>query len=223
MPALPAVSDVLRIQFKWTSSADTDLLTRIYWQYSGTAPTNGQLATMASTLAANMNTDFAGYWHSDVTLTECIITDLSSATAATGSASVSHAGTLTGTELPAGVAMMVNFSVARRYRGGKPRIYLPFGSSSEMATTQTWSSTFVNNVTSEWGGLQANIATAVNVWGSSVGQVNVSYYKGFAPFLEPSGRYRNISTLRTGGPVVDTITNATANTRFASQRRRNRP
>lgn len=220
MPALPSVPDVLRIQFKWTSSSDVDVLCRLYWQYSGTAPTNGQLATMASTLAGNMNTVYGSYWHSDVTLTECIITDLSSPTAATGSATVSHAGTLTGTELPANTALLINFQVARRYRGGKPRLYLPLGSSSEMLTTQTWSTTFTTNVLSQYGTVQTDIANAIAVWGSSVSQVNVSYYKGFTVFTEPSGRARNIPTLRAGGPVVDTVTGYSVNPKFGSQRRR---
>lgn len=223
MPALPDVPNVVRIQWRWTSSADTDVLCRAYYLYSGTAPTSAQMATFAQTAYTAMTTDLKAYWHPDVLLTECIATDLSGASAGTGSYTSSTAGTLTGTELPAGAAALINLTVGRRYRGGKPRMYLPLGSSAEMATTQTWSTGFVTNTTTDFGDLLPALQAAPWSGGTIVSQVNVSYYEGFTAFETPSGRYKNISKLRTGGPVIDTILSAATNTRIASQRRRNRP
>ncbi|MGO9750265.1 MAG: hypothetical protein ACLP8S_05560 [Solirubrobacteraceae bacterium] len=55
-----------------------------------------------------------------------------------------------------------------------------------------------------------------------IGQVNVSYYEGFQVVTDPlTGRSRNVSQLRSEGPVVDRITGFSINPKLGSQRGRN--
>jgi hypothetical protein len=130
-------------------------------------------------------------------------------------------GTASGTPVPAGVALLQNFTVARRYRGGKPRIYLPVGTSATLQNASTWTSGFVTSMNAAWASASTFIPAAAPSGTTITGQVSVSYYKDFTVFIGSTGRARNISTLRTGGPVIDSITAATVNAKPASQRRRN--
>jgi hypothetical protein len=220
VPPLPPAADVIRLQTRLTLDADLDILTRWYLQYSGTAPTVTQLDTLALAAAGLWNVTCAKYFTSDKTLVEVIIEDLGTSAGATGTATVSHAGTHSGNFVGAGTALLINYTLARRYRGGKPRVYLPALADADLSNAQTWG-----------GGLFGTIAADFDIWlvavGAAfpsgmgfVGHVNVSYYDGFTVFLSPGGRARNISKLR-ATPQVDLITSSSASSRVSSQRRRN--
>lgn len=221
MPALPAAPLTIRVQVKHTLSSDVDVIGRQYFAYTGTPPTAAQLVTMATTLFTNWGTVFAGYLPTTAAITEVIIEDLNTLSGATGLFAGSTAGTLTGVELPAGAAFLMNYQIARRYRGGKPRNYFPFGSSAEVNDSQTWKSTFVANVVSQFGTWISDVKAAAWAGSTITNQVNVSYYSGFASVQNPvTKRWKNIATPRVA-PVIDVITGYTGNPKFASQRRRN--
>ena len=220
MPALPNVPDVIRISWRWTADADLDVVSRIYMEYAGTAPTNADMTTFAGASLAHMQGRFIGYWTSDVELVECVATDLSSPTAGTGSAAGTYAGTLAGAPTSANNCTLMNFLVNRRYRGGKPRVYLPFGNSTTLHDKQTWASTWIANMNSQWPAFISDLQSSPPGTATLSNQVNVSYYSGFTVFTTPSGRAKNISTLRTGGPHVDVIVGANCNPKVGSQRRR---
>lgn len=208
------------MSFVLSDAADLDVQVRLYIQYSGTAPTNANLSTFAAACAAQWNTDLAGSHCTVVALTGVNVEDLTSATSAIGSWSGSHSGTTATPALPASVAALVNMKVARRYRGGKPRSYWPAGASGNVGTAQTWSSGFQTAWNTDYNAFIAGILAAPWSGATLPSVVNVSYYKGFTPFETPSGRYKNIPTLRAGGPVVDPILSFTLNSKFGSQRRR---
>jgi hypothetical protein len=222
MPILPNVPSVIRVQLKHTLGADLDVLSRLYFQYSGAAPTVGQLNTMCTTVGTNWNTTMAGQANPVCSLTEVLITDLSSPTSAQAAVAVSHAGTRTGQANPAATCVLLGFPIARRYRGGKPRVYLPYLNAGDLATDQTWGAGSLSTLVTDWATFTGDIETAIAVWGTSGIQVNVSYYESFTLVVNPiTGRGKNVAKLRVGGPVVDTVTSIVANTRPASQRRRN--
>lgn len=223
MPALPPVPEVIKAEVVLSDSSDTDVISRWFWQYSGTAPTAAQLNTLAQAYATSWITNFAPMYTAANELTLVKLTDLSSPSAAVGSYSLSHAGTRSGGTLPAGTAALLNAQISRRYRGGKPRVYLTAGATGDVLTAQTWATAFLTSLLTAWN--TANGVWSASIWsgGTFESLVNVSYYEGFTNFTGPTGRMRARSTLRTGGPVVDDISSWSANTRFASQRRRNRP
>jgi hypothetical protein len=138
-----------------------------------------------------------------------------------GTHTASVAGTDANPGLAGGTATLVNFAINRRYRGGKPRIYLPWGSSAKLQSKQQWMTSYVSAV----GTAMDNIVTGYI--GSSAGtttisdQINVSYYEGFTTFTTPSGRVKNLSKLRVT-PSEDIIIAHAVNPVPSSQRRRNR-
>jgi hypothetical protein len=213
---------VLRIHLKHTLNADLDVLSRFYLLYTGTAPSDSGLVTFAGSVAALWNTNIAPLCHSAVVLVEVDVVDLTTPTSSAGAASVSHAGTRTGGQLPAGTAALINMTIARRYRGGKPRVYLPLGTDTDVGTGQHWVSGSVTAFTTGWDNLIAGAIAAPPSGTSFAGQVSVSYYKGFSSVQNPvTLRWRNIPTPR-ATPVVDGVVLNSCNLAYGSQRRRAR-
>jgi hypothetical protein len=145
--------------------------------------------------------------------------DLASATGNSGVATATHEGTRGSEFVPDDACVIVNFKIGRRYRGGKPKIFLPPGDATDIQTSNQWTSAYSGAVSSAWTTFMA--AVLADTYGSMVLQDNasISYYEGFTAFKEPSGRYRNIPTPRTT-PLVDLITGHTVSQLIGSQRRR---
>jgi hypothetical protein len=162
------------------------------------------------------------FWSPEVQLTSVTVTDLSSSTGGVGQYFGSQAGDRGGPVMPAGVAVLVNYAIGRRYRGGKPRSYLVFFVADDMATTQTWEAA---SVTSLHAALVTYFAAVIGLASGGVTitqHVNVSYYSGFLSSENPvTHRWRNISTPR-AVPLVDQISSFAVNGIPSSQRRRNR-
>jgi hypothetical protein len=205
----------------WFIGADLAALTRLHIDYSGTAPTNATCALLASDLYTIFQGTLLPYTPSTTSLESVTVTDLTSPTAGHGEFLAHHVGTLSGVELGAGVAFLASMKIARRYRGGKPRSYLPLGSDNVLQTPQTWTSTFVANVQASLDAIRADIAVTTEA-GCNLGQlVNVSYYAGFVSSQNPiTLRWRNIPKPRIT-PVIDVATGWQAESRLSSQRRRN--
>jgi hypothetical protein len=221
MPPLPAVANTLKCQLLWSDSADANVRTTLYFRYTGGPPSATDCNALAADIygaAANMLTQ----WTATTQLTGVEITDLGSATGATGLHAQSTSGTRAGQDLAGGTAVVVGYVIARRYRGGKPRSYFPWFDSSDLATRQTWAA---GNVTACDGFLATFFAACLGFTSGTTAiteHVNVSYYDGFTVVTSPTtGRARNVPTRRTT-PLTDIITSFGTRTQPGSQRRRNR-
>jgi hypothetical protein len=206
-----------------TSGTDLDIVTRFYMAYTGTPPTAAQLNTFCSAVATAWDLDLAPVHTTEKTLVAVTAEDLTSATSAVGAATVSFAGTEAGTANPAGTAFLLNYHIARRYRGGKPRSYMPWLSQAALATPQTWATASLNFAVTSWNSFITAVRAAPWAGGTLTGQVNVSYYSGFTNYTGSTGRNKVRSTVRATVPTPDVIQTVSGNTRVASQRRRNRP
>jgi hypothetical protein len=220
MPALPDVPQVARITVKQSVGEDVDVINRIFIKYSGTAPTDSDMSTYCESAFNSWVTNMSPLQDAVSTLLEVLGEDLTSNTSAVGNFTGSHAGTGSGAGVPAGVAAVISAGIARRYRGGHPRTYIGGLLASYAATAQTWNSTFITDLEEAWGTWTGDLVSTDLGSAVVLSTVNVSYYEGFHAFEYPSGRYRNIPTLRST-PVVDTITGYTVSPKIASQRRRN--
>lgn len=221
MPALPDVPQVLRLDHFLTIGEDTHALCRLHCTYTGPAPSNATCVAIGVQLFNHWTAEFPPYMSADKSITGIGVTDLTSPTSGTGIESAVFAGTRAGTGLPAAVCALVNAHISRRYRGGKPRTYWPFGVHEDLADEQTWMSGFPANITAAVNAYNALIQGTV-VSGTALGPlVNVSYYKGFTPVTNPiSGRTRDVPTVRTGAIPVDVITSFSTNPKLGTQRRR---
>ena len=219
MPALPAVNQVLRILTQYKLGGDTDVLNRQFVSFTGIASTTN-LDALAVEAGAAWTTHMKPLLNAYLTLESYTITDLTSATGVEVNYPIGAVGNVATSPLTAGVAMVIQSKILRRYRGGHPRLYLPGLSTADVGSPQTWIGSTVTNMETGWNAYIAAILTNAPA-GLTIGTFqNVSYYQGFQAFEEPSGRYRNIPKLR-AVPVQDAILSYAINTTIASQRRRN--
>jgi hypothetical protein len=220
MPALPNVPNVLRMEMQHTVGTDLDVLTRTFWLYSGSAPSNSGLVSMATALATSWGTVWKPLAGTSITLTNIALVDLTTTSSSEGSHAASIAGTRTGGAMPAGATVLVNYLLARRYRGGKPRSYFPYGVDSDLLNAQQWSSTFTGLVNTALASWDTDVAAAAPSGTTIANQVNVSYYHGFSSVQDPvTLRWRNIPTPR-ASVLIDNIVSQSCNAKIGSQRKR---
>ena len=219
MPALPSPGSVLQCQFLAGDNASIEAGSRFFLKYTSAAPSSADLTTLATDISVAWGEHIAGAVMDGESLHGVTVIDLSSDVGNEGIWTGTVAGTREGSALPASACAVVNHSIARRYRGGRPRTYLRAGVEADMATNNTWDSTFLTEVLGAW---QAFIS---QILGDTPGSIvlsdiiNVSFYKGFTVFTTPSGRARNIPTPRET-PVLDNIVNSSVAVKIGSQRRR---
>jgi len=204
VPALPPAPKVLRIQYKFNIAEDLGALCRLFYQYTGAGATAGELATLCTAIGVSFTTYGIPLMTTDRGLESVGITDLSSPTAPAADVNINSTGTRAGDFLPASTCIVESGEIVRRYRGGHPRVYWPFGAFADLHDAQTWDSGFVTEVTTALAAHQADWFGSAPVDLGAVNRVNVSYYAGFTPHIGVTGRYRNVPTPRLA-PVIDTI------------------
>jgi hypothetical protein len=222
VPALPPVAGVIRLQFRQTLDEDLDILNHLYVSYSAAVPNVAALITLGNDFATAWTANVKPLQTGAVTLTNIHLEDLASATGAVADAAVSIAGSRAGVQLPAATCAVINHRIARRYRGGKPKVFLVCGAVADIADHQSWLPAFVASVANAWDTFITS-QNGVNIGGLIIGQpVSVSYFQGFTTVVNPiTNRTRNPVKLRPGGPVVDNVIGVQVNSHFGSQRRRN--
>jgi hypothetical protein len=221
MPPLPDVPNVLAIDLKFTVG-NANVLSRVHVNYASAAPTSHTLNEYAASIDDGIAAHLLPLFSTEVRTAEIVVTDLTSRTSARGIAESRQAGRRPGLLNGAAVAALINFKVARRYRGGKPRLYVPFFVASDLTPGLTWSDSALEAGTAGWAAFMAGLLTHTPAPLRLLEQVNVSYYEGFQAVTDPvTGRSRNVSQLRSEGPEVDGITAFSINPKLGSQRRRN--
>lgn len=221
MPALPDAPGCLRCALSGTIDTSNQWLTRFYVHYSGTAPATADLATFIGAIASTYTTNIKPLHVGLVELTQIEVIDLSSPTSAVGVSSEAISGSKTGTSIGAGVAMVTSYEIARRYRGGHPRGYWPWGGTGDLSGNNAWSSSFLTTCTTAITSFYTAVLAAGWTGAGTLTHVNVSYYEGFSVVTNPiTGRARNVPTLRTA-PVTDNVTSVVCRSSLGSQRRRN--
>jgi len=192
---------------------------RFYLAYAGAAPTAGNCDTLASDVAAAWNTHLASLVQAEETLTEIDVLDIASLTGASGTWEGTNAGTDSSAPLPAQVCTNIEFDIARRYRGGKPRIYLPPPGNAQTLTQARWSTDFVTAANTGIAAFFTEIeALTIGAMGA-LSHVNLSYYQGFKNIANSSGRERAVPQYRTAA-LLDTVTGYATKQVIGSQKRR---
>lgn len=205
MPALPNVAGALKVQLAWHDVNDLFAMTVFHLAYTGGPPTPANCVTMAGAIHTSAVARFAALLNSENSIGPVTVLDLSSDMGGEGTAGGVSAGTRTGSTLPPSTSVVVSKQVARHYRGGHPRSYLPFGSASDIGTG-IWGSTFAGNVRTAWGDFITDCTTE-GAGCAITGEISVSYFHAGAPRVTPA---------------KDPIIGTTVPLRFGSQRRRNK-
>lgn len=217
-PPLPA-SPCVRVRMDYTQ-VDTQLAgNRFYLSYAGGAPTAGNCITLATDIAAAWATHLAPNIDQAYVLTEVDVLDIASLTGASGQWTGNNAGGMTDTSLSANAAMNIEFGIARRYRGGKPRIFLPPPDHTALNSPARWKPDFLATVQTAIGAFFAELeALDIGAMGA-LSHVNLSYYQGFKNITNSSGRERAVPQYRDTA-LLDTIESYIAKGVVGSQRRR---
>lgn len=192
---------------------------RFFLGYSGSAPTVANCNSLASDIATAWQTDIASLVPAAWSLVEVDVLDIATDSGNSGNAAVSYAGTRSGDALPAQCAANIEYNIARRYRGGKPRIYMPIGVMTDLQNQSEWSNSMVTSIEAGWNSFMSAVqALTVGSMGTLT-HVNLSYYKGFTNIVNSSGRERAVPTYRAAA-LVDTVTGYAAKVQVSSQKRR---
>lgn len=217
-PPLPE-SPCLRVKLDYLSTNDTELGSRFYLSYAGSAPTGGNCATIAADIAAAWASHIAGLVTNVYSLVEVDVLDIATNSGASGQWTGSNSGGLGGGSVTENTAVNVEFQIARRYRGGKPRMFLPPSETSNLADGSHWTSSFLTSVNTAMTAFMAEIeALSVGAVGA-LGHVNLSYYQGFKNITNSSGRERAVPTYRNTA-LLDVVQGYAAKSVVGSQRRR---
>lgn len=212
MPALPPVPNVCKVAI--SGLVDGEPWAGVsHWHFVPTSGsmTNANATQIAGDVGNRWGAYIAGHTSNTVTLEEVVVTDLTSSTAAVGTAAPALVGGHVASLVSPAICALEHKSIARRYRGGHPRTYWP-----GVAVVDTVSS---NGRTFD--------ATTLATWQTDIDD----YYNGvesfvtadpatnMASFVEVCVHYRS-GNLPLAVPTWDGINSRQIEANLASQRRR---
>lgn len=222
MPRLPDHPGVLRVTVHIELGADLNAQVRQFFTYTGTAPSNTDCISLATQISGEVDAHLIPFMSADRINLGVDVIDLTSVTSGQGLFTEHTPGTEAGTPLPADVCLLQNFTIGRRYRGGKPRSYWPMGTVADLLSPQQWVGA---SLTAFHTALQnyVNAVTSTSAAGTSISaQCSISNYLGFTAIPNPvTGRTRDAPKVRAVAIPPDVIAGFTLNSHLASQRRRN--
>lgn len=208
MAPLPPAASTIRVNLTYYIGTDQNVLNSLHFTYTGSAPAASDCVAFAGDVHTAFSSDLLQHLSDNSELTQVEVIDLASTSGHFGVNTTPLTGSRTGNSLPAGVAVLINHQIARRYRGGKPRTYLPFFSSTDIVSPSGWVSGSVSGLQTHWNSFISAIEGATSGSTTLSAFSNVSYFSGKA---------------QRGTPLVEPIVASVVNGIPASQRRRNRP
>jgi len=220
VPTPPSVPEVIRFRLTGTLQNGNAWGIRHYVLYTGSAPSGPTMLTLCEGVASAFNTHVLAILSEDTALTAVDGIDLSSDLGSGATADVDYAGAIADPAVADQICAVVRFEIDRRYRGGKPKTFIPGESTTSVGSNSTWGSGFVNDMGTAYGDFQAAIGDLSAAGCDLEGIVNVSLYQGFTPVHNPvTGRYKNVPTYR-ATPLIDLVSSFTCDVLFGSQKRR---
>lgn len=192
---LPDVSTI-KVRLVYTTAAVADASTRLFFSYAGSAPSADNCVTLAGDIKDAWVAQLASLVTSNFALVEVDVLDIATDSGNFGSWEGSELGTRGGGEAPIQCALGIEYNIPRRYRGGKPRCYLPAGTLSDLDGVAQWTADFITEVETAFPAfISAVEALSVGAVGA-LAHINLSYYKGFTNITNSSGRERAVPKYR---------------------------
>lgn len=217
-PPLPA-SPCLKVRLDYNDAAGNLAGNRIFLSYSGAAPTPGNCTTIAGDIAAAWASELAAQVTDNYALVEVDVLDIASLTGNSGQWTGQNNGGDSSGTIPSSVATNIEFGISRRYRGGKPRMFLPPPGTDALQNSRAWTSAYVTSCnTAVRAFFTAVEAISVGAVGT-LNHVNLSYYTGFKNITNSSGRERAVPQYRDSA-LLDSIESYSVKGTVGSQRRR---
>lgn len=219
VPALLPVPGVIKVRLGFTVGLDTTTGSHLHVGYGASVPSQAQLQTFAQGVWNAYTTRCLASIHTSVALTSVTATDLSTTTSPVAILTGNVPGTRAGTAMPANACVLINQKVTRRYRGGHPRVYLPWGVTGDIVNAQTWTGAFVTSANTAWGLFTQDVIALPAAWGGTGALMNVSYYLKGEWKPDHNGNYHRVPTPR-NPPLAEPLVSSAMSATFGSQRRR---
>lgn len=220
MPALPLVPNVLVNKLHFHIAEDLAVVTRLFFKYAGGPPSSADCTTLAAASLVEAAAHLYAVLSTANSLEFCEITDLATNPPGSGTSGSGTAGSESGGPLPVGTAVLANYTLLRRYRGGKPRSYWPLGTDSDLQDGSTWKGTSVTAFDTAIADYIAGMVGQAAGTTTIGAHANISYFHGFTSVTNPiTGRTKDVANLRPV-PLVDSIQAAGVNGKPGNQRRR---
>lgn len=215
---LPDVSAV-RVRLDYTQTDGYKGGSRFFLSYSGSAPTSANCTTLASDVESAWLSNLAVLIGDTWALTQVDVLDISTDTGLSGVWTGTETATRSGTPLPAQCASGVEYDIPLRYRGGKPRMYLPPGVQSDLLDAGHYQSGYVGGLAAGVAAFMAQLATLTIGSMGTLAHINLSYYKGFTNVTNSSGRTRAAPKYRATA-LSSPVTGYAGKSMVSSQKRR---
>jgi len=210
MGALPVVPNVLKLTIGGDQGPYT-WVNALHWSYTGGAPSATDADNIAETLYTAWVAQFAPLMAAGTSILEATCVDLTSDLGASGANSGSTIGSRAGVTVSPALAVLISKTIARRYRGGHPRMYIVAGVQDDLGGPAEWTSGLQGDVQAAWTAVSAILNAYVTGTTTLAGEVTVSY---ISKAVNPVAPYRRPV------PLVLPVSAHVTQTHVAVQRRR---
>lgn len=196
MPTPPAHPNVIRFRLWFDLDHGYQGGVGHYFTYTGNLPGAGDLNVFCTKIKTEFSTHLASFMKDNYSLTQVTCRDLTSG-GAEGIDTTAVPGTDSNPEIGVDTAALVNLKIGRNYRGGRPRIYWPFGTTTSLEDEHEWTDGFVTALdaamTAYFGAIQG---TNSNL--TTIGVLcSLSQFAGFDVVINPrTGRAANVPKYR---------------------------
>lgn len=205
MPALPDTPFCVQVKFTGTYSGGK-WANILHVGHSSPGLTTADLNAFALLMRNAWNTHLTPLVNNGAVMNGVEALDLSSHSGAVGTNASSSTGLRSsGSALPAQVALVLSWKIARRYRGGHPRTYLVGMSAGDTTLNTNWTGAYLGVALTNAEAFRVAVSGMTLAGSPGVYLACLSYYTGGA--LRPEGR-------------LDPITAVQVHTRIDTQRRR---
>jgi hypothetical protein len=209
----------MMVKIVTSDGANTNIQNVFHCTYTGSVSA-ADASSLALSFGSSWTSQMAPLVTTNYAIESVIINDLNSATGAQVQEAVSAAGTNAGVHLTSGVALVMSYKTAFKYRGGHGRSYLAGFPEADLSNANTWLPATLTNVTNAWHNILFNpTATAPAAMGTVTPTVLHRYSSNPADF--PSGHPSTPPPWPLANPQNHAITSVVGNPKVASQRRRN--
>nr|CRY95985.1 hypothetical protein [uncultured prokaryote] len=215
LPDTPCV----RVALQYTQTDGALGGSRFYLGYAGDTPSATTLDGLATDIAAAWKTAFTAVVASDWGLTGIDVLDITGTSGATGLWTGSNKGSLSSGLCPANCAQNIEYVIARRYRGGKPRMFLPPPDASVYQDPGHWTAAQVSAVQDAADSFFEAVEALTEGDMGQLTHLSLSYYFGFKNTPNSSGRIRAVPTYRAAA-LHDTVVSYNAKSEIGTQKRR---
>lgn len=209
---LPPVPNVVKLIIEGSTSFLKNWVTIFHWLYTGTPPSASTLLTFATDALNAFQGNYLPITPPSTMINSGTAIDLSTEMMPGITYTAPQPGTSTADKLPANCALLYNWEVAMRYRGGHPRNYIYTGTDENLLNESQWNNAFLTTAATAINTF-VDFMNTISAGGTALtGPCMVSYFGG-VPTVGGKSQRRAV-------PLVLPIVMGRVNPFVASQRRR---